>query len=254
MTKIAPRPMRLLVIQFRNDITLQHERDCLERFIAAEHAHYTIEFVSYFDEPHRLLDVDALLDGVDRVILGGSAGLYLADGHDEQLITLSHQAKDAIAPIIPEIIRRAIPLLGICFGHQLIALHYGASVVFDPSQAETGFVEITLEHHAEDNDILTQNIPHKFFSVMGHQDSVIDVPSEATVLAHSDKCGVEIVRYESRMVWGIQFHPELTSEDFVYRLGLFPEYAEYAETLHIEPAPHARQILSHFLQLDSTMS
>jgi len=105
----------------------------------------------------------------------------------------------------------ATPLLGVCFGHQLIfrAL-YGKDVLARRAMPEVGWPPVRImpdELFAGLGDTL---VPYNF-----HTDEVIIVPAEWQLLASSAACRVHAARHRARPWWGLQFHPEVTPAEGV---------------------------------------
>jgi GMP synthase (glutamine-hydrolysing) len=98
-----------------------------------------------------------------------------------------------------------VPVLGVCFGHQLIAWKHGARVVKNPKGRELGtvFVELTS---AGRHSPLFAGFPERFDSQATHEDIVEGGP--LTVLARNDACEVQAFQVGPR-TWGVQFHPEM---------------------------------------------
>ena len=105
----------------------------------------------------------------------------------------------------PEILNLGIPVLGICYGDQLMAWMAGGKV----SSAEAGseYGRITLYCKACS---LFRDIPETSICWMSHTDYVSQVPDGFTVVATTDKCPCAAMANESRKLYGVQFHPEVT--------------------------------------------
>ena len=104
-----------------------------------------------------------------------------------------------------------IPILGICFGHQLLSKNLGGKVK-QAKQREFGLVKIKKIN----SSILTKN----FFSKkktsnvwMSHADEVIKIPNGFKVIAKSESAKYCIVEDKINNFYGIQFHPEVTHTD-----------------------------------------
>lgn len=95
------------------------------------------------------------------------------------------------------------PVLGICFGHQLLGQAFGGGVAPNPRGPEFGIVPIELSC---DDELLGAAGTH--YAAMAHFDSVRALPEGATLLARSAREELAAVRYAPR-VWGVQFHPEM---------------------------------------------
>jgi len=104
---------------------------------------------------------------------------------------------------VADAIDRGLPVLGICFGHQLVATALGGAVE-DMGEYELGYREIT-----HDGSALFEVIDSPFLAFTTHSDTVETVPPGATVVAENDY-GVQGFR-AGRTV-GLQFHPEYDRE------------------------------------------
>ncbi len=103
---------------------------------------------------------------------------------------------------------RRVPVLGVCFGHQLLGHAYGGRVVRNPAGRETGTVDVSLTPEGEE-DPLFQGLPRRFAVQATHEDIVDRVPAGATPLAYNANTSFQAARF-ARGVWGVQFHPELS--------------------------------------------
>ncbi|MEO7756055.1 MAG: glutamine amidotransferase, partial [Dokdonella sp.] len=101
-------------------------------------------------------------------------------------------------------------VLGVCYGHQLLAHALGGRVDYHPSGREVGTVGIERLAAGAD-DALLQASPPSFMAHASHQQSVLELPKEAVTLARSAHDPHHAVRYAPR-VWGLQFHPEFSVE------------------------------------------
>lgn len=101
-----------------------------------------------------------------------------------------------------------IPVLGICLGAQLLAASLGARVWHLPLK-EIGWYEIeTLPAAADDR--LCQHLAARTTIFQWHGDT-FDLPAGAVHLARSELCANQAFRWGDR-TWGLQFHPEVTSD------------------------------------------
>lgn len=133
---------------------------------------------------------------VGQVLITGS-GAMVTDGSDwiEATVAWLRQAVAA-----------ATPILGICFGHQLLAHALGGTVDYHPEGVEVGTVTITLTP-AGRADPLLGSLPERFPAQVSHSQSVLRVPSGARVLARSAHDAHQAIAFTDT-VWGLQFHPE----------------------------------------------
>ena len=131
------------------------------------------------------------------IVISGSAASAL-DEHpwSVRLERLIHDAR-----------ARRVPVLGVCFGHQLIA-----KALFDAARSaelpEVGWYEIDLEPGAAGE--LPGPLPERFRCFLSHFDEVVD-PGHPSfrVLARSERCGVQAFRLVDEPIWGVQFHAEM---------------------------------------------
>lgn len=103
-----------------------------------------------------------------------------------------------------------VPMLGICYGHQLLADALGGTVGDNPKGLEMGLLPVTLAAEAK-NDALLGSFPSQFAAYLTHQQSVLVPPVGARVLATSQFDDCQIIRYSDRVL-SSQFHPEFTAD------------------------------------------
>ena len=113
-----------------------------------------------------------------------------------------------------EYIRKAhgegIPILGVCYGHQLVAWAFGGAVGFNPKGREIGTVEVSKTEAAQD-DALFSALPENFKVQASHQQSVTRLPHHAVRLAFND-FEINHAFCLGSKTWGVQFHPEFSAE------------------------------------------
>lgn len=117
--------------------------------------------------------------------------------------------------------RRRKPLLGICGGHQALALAHGSPIgpVADVAPAATSYADMpkeTGEHRIRwigDYDPLLEGLSEECEVVASHVDEVKDLPKGFRLLAIGDRCHVQAIKADRRPVYGVQFHPEKPCSD-----------------------------------------
>lgn len=105
-----------------------------------------------------------------------------------------------------QLVEQDVPVLGICFGHQLLAHALGGSVADNPNGIEVGSVTTRLTPEAA-HDPLFEGFPPKMRVQASHRQAVIALPRGAVRLAASHQDPNHAFRYGGN-TWGVQFHPE----------------------------------------------
>lgn len=124
------------------------------------------------------------------------------------MVTDREPWSEATAQWVREAMQAQLPLLGICYGHQLMAHALGGVVDYHPRGKEVGHYEIEVIADAA-HDPLLANLPARFSALLSHEQTVITPPAGARVLARSAHDPHQILRYSDRAV-SVQFHPEFT--------------------------------------------
>lgn len=98
-----------------------------------------------------------------------------------------------------------VPLLGVCYGAQLLATEFGGTVKGAPSR-EYGRALLTVTDTA---DPLMKDIPQGSQVWMSHGDTITSLPADFKVIASTENVTNAAFRVEGEQTWGIQFHPEV---------------------------------------------
>ena len=101
------------------------------------------------------------------------------------------------------------PILGVCYGHQLLAWAFGGVVGFHPNGREIGTIDIELTLEAA-SDVLFAKMPKQFSAQASHRQSVLSLPDGAVLLAKNSFDAHHAFRLGSS-TWGVQFHPEFSA-------------------------------------------
>ena len=113
---------------------------------------------------------------------------------------------DSLSPHYdPAVLNLGIPILGICYGDQLMAFMADGQVSSAQSSSEYGKTALYSK-----SCTLFQGVPHTSFCWMSHTDYISQVPSGFRIIAHTDKCPCAAMCDESRKLYGVQFHPEVS--------------------------------------------
>ncbi len=131
------------------------------------------------------------------------------------------------AAVIREAVEKDIPILGSCFGHQMLFdTLSGPEYVGRMDTPELGWanVEVTSD------DPLLDGIPSSFNVFVSHFDEAKALRGPWTILARNESCAVHIARFGGKPVWGVQSHPEITPVDgkalLIGLSGRMPDHAD----------------------------
>ena len=111
--------------------------------------------------------------------------------------------------IDPAIFELGIPVLGICYGCQLIAYTLGGKVEHAP-QSEYGKRHVEFVKESP----LSENIPEKSVCWMSHTDYVSEAPAGFEILAVTESCPVAVYGNEEKRIYGVQYHPEVVHSEY----------------------------------------
>jgi GMP synthase (glutamine-hydrolysing) len=104
----------------------------------------------------------------------------------------------------PRIWHLGIPILGVCYGMQLMALQMGGKVV-PADKAEYGKAQLFID---DPTDLFT-NVDDGTTMWMSHGDAVVELPAGFRILAHTDNTPCAAMADPERSFYGVQFHPEV---------------------------------------------
>lgn len=139
----------------------------------------------------------SLLAGLyDGIILSGTEALFTRTADRKQF--------ESFLGFLPKI---GAPMLGICGGHQAIALAYGGEVA-KVGHLVKGFRTVELE----DKDHLLAGLTAKIRVMQSHYEEVKRLPPKFLRIARSKDTKNEAMKHEEKPVYGVQFHPERWNE------------------------------------------
>ncbi len=135
----------------------------------------------------------------DAVIITGSPAM----------VTDRHPWSEATAGWLRDAMDIELPMLGICYGHQLLAHALGGCVGYHPGGREIGTTTLTVLDAAEGDPVMA-NIQGEVPIHVSHSQTVLELPNDSVILARNDFEPHQAVRYAEK-VWGLQFHPEFNA-------------------------------------------
>lgn len=134
------------------------------------------------------------------------AGILITGSHS--MVSDAEPWSEALKPWLQGALANDMPMLGVCYGHQLMAAAFGGVSDYHPAGRESGThtVRLTL---AGRQDPLFSQLPESFAAHLSHAQSVMQAPHGCTVLAHNSHDAHQALRYGPRQ-WSVQFHPEFS--------------------------------------------
>ncbi|MFZ1808647.1 MAG: glutamine-hydrolyzing GMP synthase [Cyclobacteriaceae bacterium] len=146
--------------------------------------------LNVYCEIHPFNRIPAITDDIKGVILSGSPC----------------SVRDEGAPDVDLSVFGSVPVLGVCYGAQLMAHKSGGEV--KPSQTrEYGRAKLTtVDHHNE----LLKEVSQDSQVWMSHADTIVSVPEEYQIIASTPSVKVTAFAHKTKKHYAIQFHPEVT--------------------------------------------
>ncbi len=177
------------------------------------------------------------------IVVTGSAAMV------SQRLDWSERAGDWLLQAISS----KLPVLGVCYGHQLLAQALGGVVGKNPNGREIGSKLITLQADYSDDPLL-QGLRSPLYAQTTHEESVLELPANAQVLATTEQDPQHVIRF-TETAWGVQFHPEFDADimrNYLHarRANLEQEGLDTEALLaEVRETPQAWSLLQRFAQL-----
>jgi len=182
------------------------------------------------------------LDGFTHILLTGS-----------EASILEHKPWfDIEVRLIRKAVERGIPILGSCFGHQMLVYALsGQQYVARSNPPEVGWAQIEMTG----SDPLFDALPNLWPTFVYHFDEASNPPDPWIKLGRTMHCDTHLLRYGTAKAWGIQAHPEISSRKakFFIRatllMGRKPSKHLFRALRHVPAANDvADRILHRFLE------
>jgi GMP synthase (glutamine-hydrolysing) len=162
----------------------------------------------------RELGVHAVVGDINRPAteFSGVRGIVISGGP----ASVAEATSPAVDPGIYEL---GLPILGICYGHQLLARDLQGRV----SRGDVKEYGQSSLHHIRSP--LFSGLPDRNLTVwMSHGDTVVEAPPGFEVVGETDDCRIAAMQHPGRLLFGLQFHPEVVHTEFgteIYRNFVF---------------------------------
>jgi GMP synthase (glutamine-hydrolysing) len=146
-----------------------------------------------------------------------------------------------------------VPVLGVCFGHQLLADMLGGRVAYNPAGRHMGLARFEASPQAAEDPLLGA-LPQVFNTLVSHQQVVTQLPASAVLLGDTAADPNHAFRWQDH-TWGVQFHPEWTPD--IMRAYINARATDLSAEGHdpaamkqaLQPCVQARSILQRFALL-----
>lgn len=164
--------------------------------------------VEILTEPFARVSLDRVRDlGPSHIILSGQSHPW------------GNYSSESLRGVFDVIHEATQPILGVCGGHQQIALAYGAPVElmerlgpgagYEGAKRERGYHEVETTGGG-----VFKDLPNRITVWHSHYDEVKELPPAFECSASNEACKIQGMQHEQRPVFGVQFHPELFNEEF----------------------------------------
>jgi GMP synthase (glutamine-hydrolysing) len=184
---------------------------------------------------------ESVFSATDMFLLGGS-GHYSAAGEGEWL----QRALETMRAV--HLSRK--PTFASCWGFQAMARAMGGRVIKDLAHSEMGTHHLSLTEEGKTDPVFGP-LGDTFYAQMGHEDHVIELPPNVTLLASSPRVANQAYRFDDAPIYCTQFHPELNRDDLMKRVQVYPEYIERIAGL---PAERFSELLKESTETEAILT
>ncbi|NJP11021.1 MAG: type 1 glutamine amidotransferase [Leptolyngbyaceae cyanobacterium RU_5_1] len=233
--------LRILLLQIRDDeLTRLEEFDEFVRYSCLEPQQFTTLNV-FKSLEFKSTDVD----GYDALFIGGSSDASVTQPDVYPFVEPTKR-------LLIYCLQQNLPVFASCFGFQAAVEALGGKVIVDKENMEIGTYPLWLTESAKD-DQLFHDLPNGFWAVCGHKERAVSMPTEAILLAASDRCPYHAFKVLNKPFYGFQFHPEVDVKDLVSRITRYQSrYLDSREDLDsllqdLKETPIANQLIKKFV-------
>ena len=191
-----------------------------------------------------LIAVDVMHAAPDLEQVRGAAGIIIGGSPLSVFEEVPHLDEVTLALKLARLL--GIPILGVCFGAQLLAHVWEGRVQRTESAVhEFGTFEVELN--------ATAGLPERFLAQCAHQDLITELPWTALPLARSARCPLQAFVFVECEIYGVQFHPERNKAEYLERLAWKRSRGEDVAEIDaieaaLQEAPLAELIIRNFIE------
>lgn len=176
--------------------------------------------------PHEQITVEPFKDVSLRRVAALAPTHIILSGQSHPWDSYSSESLNGVFEVIREAQQ---PILGLCGGHQQIALAYGATVAvmrrlspgtgYENCLRERGFFDVET-----DGDGIFANLPRRLSVWHSHFDEVKQLPENFKRTATNETCPIQAMQHTTRPLFGVQFHPELFDDEHPHGRGIVENF------------------------------
>jgi GMP synthase (glutamine-hydrolysing) len=204
-------------------------------------------------EGSQIAQVDILQDQLDLAQLQDADAVLVGGAGEFGVVNPSPMITNMINFLVGAT-EQGHPVFASCFGFQALVVGLGGEVQEDEPNAEVGTYTLESTEAAASDDVFSV-LPRRFLAQLGHKDRAVSMPSDAVVLARSERCPFQAMKIQGTSTYATQFHPELTWKDnrlrfqrYMEQYGrLFGEEEAQRKLDEHQPSPEANSLLSRFI-------
>ena len=205
------------------------------------------------EDTHRIRMEQQSLEGID---LRNYAGVMMGGGpsnvSDEETVKPDFQRRfeAELIPFFDQLFALDLPYLGSCYGLGALIQYVGGVMSTVKYSEQAGPTTIYLQEAAASDPLLT-GLPASFVAFVGHKEACQFVPKGGVLLAGSEACPVQIIRFQSN-IYATQFHVELDAQGMAVRIQNYRNHGYFdpasAETLIASVKEVAAEVPHEILQ------
>lgn len=171
-------------------------------------------------------------EGIPNIDLSSYSGIILGGGpsnvSDDEHKKFPYQKKFELklSKLLDKVFEMDFPFLGTCYGMGALVKHRGGIVSTAKYAESVGVVKVNLSKEGREDE-LTKGVPANFEAYGGHKEACQILPKGATLLASSDICPVQMIRFGAN-IYATQFHTELDQEGIVLRIDIYKDHGYFS--------------------------
>lgn len=192
------------------------------------------------------------LEDYSAILVGGSP--FDITTPEDQKSEIQKKVEADFTKLLKKVVEADFPFMGCCSGNGLLGKHCGGKITRKYPEPVSA-VDLSLTPEAQ-KDPLVKDLPNTFRGLVGHKECCETLPPEATLLASSPTCPIQMFRIKQN-IYATQFHPEADPEEFILRINTYknhgyfpPEKAEeLISALKDEQITETQKILRKFVEI-----